>query len=95
MRSTLAFCVLFQNDIAAQVYQVVVTTYSEEAIQAGMEYFLSDTSAGLRSWIHLLWKNSWKRPMPRGLGVQIWKRGCCKNGKIFPPVLSSDVRKSA
>lgn len=79
MGSTVVFCLVFQGHTAAHVYQAVVATYSEEAIQAGMEYFVADTSAGLHSRIHLLWKNSWKRPMPRGLGVQIWKRGCCKN----------------
>lgn len=59
------FCVLFQNNIAVQEYQIVVTAYSEEAIQAGMEYFIADCFLGLHSWIHLFWEDSWKRPMPK------------------------------
>lgn len=85
MGSTLVFCVLFQKNIATQVYQIVATAYSEEAIQAGMKYFLADCFAGLHSWTHLLWKDSWQRPMPTGVGVWIWKRGCCKKVKGISP----------
>lgn len=86
MGSTLVFCVLFQNNIATQVYQAVVTAYSEEAVQAGMEYF-AESSSGLYSWTRLLWKDTWKRPMPRGLSVQIWKRGCYKKLRDISPSL--------
>lgn len=93
MGSTFVFCVLFQNNIAAQVYQVVVTAHSEEAMQAGMEYFRADCFFGVHSWIHSLWEDSWKSLCLRGIGAQIWKRGCCSKLKgIFP---STDVRKYA
>lgn len=64
---TLVLCVSFQNNIATQVFQIVVTVYSEEAIPAGMEFLRAGSSVGLHSWMRLLWKDSQERPVPRGL----------------------------
>lgn len=83
-------CVLFQNNVATQVYEIVVTVHSEEAIQAGMEWFIASNSTGLHSWTQLLWKDSWKRPLLRGLGAVV------KGSRVLSPaplVISESVRK--